>query len=164
VTDSGGATVASGAWGPGGAIAFQGATLVIEGQPAVGDSFTVAPSINRSAFETVSGLIAALESDSITGAGRARFQNSLNDTLMGLDQVERHLSDVRSTVGARLAALDEQRSNNEELSIQLQSTISTVRDVDYPGAISKLETSLTALEAAQKVFAQTRSLSLFDLL
>lgn len=84
--------------------------------------------------------------------------------LLDLDQAERHLDDVRSGVGSRLAAVDEQKSNNDELALQLQTTLSSVRDVDYPKAISDLETQLTGLEAAQKVFAQTRSLSLFDLL
>jgi flagellar hook-associated protein 3 FlgL len=88
----------------------------------------------------------------------------LNATLLNLDQVERHVSGVRSGVGARLSALDEQKSNNAELALQLESTLSSVRDVDYAAAISDLETELTGLEAAQKVFAQTRGLSLFDLL
>ncbi len=164
VTNSTGGTVTTGTWSPGEAVNFLGASLVINGQPASGDSFTVGPSVNRSAFAMVGQLITTLEGDSATPRGRASFQNFLNDAMMGLDQAERHLSDIRSSIGARLSALEEQKSNNEELALQLQSTLSTVRDVDYPKAISSLETELTGLEAAQKVFAQTRSLSLFDLL
>jgi flagellar hook-associated protein 3 FlgL len=164
VTNSGGAVVASGAWQPGGAVQFAGASVVLAGQPAAGDSFSVSPSANRSAFETVSRLIAALEGDSVTPQGRAVFQTALNDSLMSLDQVEGHLNQVRSTIGGRLSALDEQKSNNEELSIQLQSTLSTVRDVDYAAAITALEREMTSLEAAQKVFARTQTLSLFDVL
>lgn len=164
VTNSGGAVVASGAWQPGEAVQFAGASVVIAGQPAAGDSFSVSPSANRSAFETVNRLIAALEGDSVTPQGRAAFQTALNDSLMSLDQVEGHLNDVRSTIGGRLSALDEQKSNNEELSIQLQSTLSTVRDVDYAAAITALEREMTSLEAAQKVFARTQTLSLFDVL
>lgn len=164
VTNSGGAIVASGAWQPGNAVQFAGVSVVIAGQPSAGDSFSVSPSTNRSAFETVNRLVAALEGDSVTPQGRAAFQTALNDSLMSLDQVEGQLNDVRSTIGARLAALDEQKSSNEELSIQLQSTLSTVRDVDYAAAITALEREMTSLEAAQKVFARTQTLSLFDVL
>ena len=164
MTDSGGGAVAAGSWNPGESVVFQGASIAINGQPANGDVFTVGTSVNRSVFDTVGRLITGLEGDTLTSTGRASFQNTLNNALMGLDQVERHLSDIRSTIGARLAAVEDQKSNNEELALQLQSTLSTVRDVDYPKAISDLETELTGLEAAQKVFAQTRTLSLFDLL
>lgn len=164
VTDSSGATVSTGTWSSGEAISFRGASVTIEGAPATGDAFRVRPAVNRSPFQTMIRLIGGLESDSNGAAGRADFQNMLNASLLNLDQVERHLSDVRSSVGARLATVDEQKSNNEELALQLESTLSSVRDVDYAAAISDLETELTGLEAAQKVFAQTRGLSLFDLL
>ncbi len=164
VTDSGGNTVASGAWSAGETISFRGASIAIDGVPAAGDVFSVKPSANRSVFAMVTRIITALEGDTVTQAGRAAFQNTLNATLLDFDQAETHLGNVRSTVGARLAAIDEQRSNNDELALQLKNTMSTVRDVDFPKAVSELETQLIGLEAAQKVFAQTRSLSLFDLL
>ena len=164
VTDSGGNPIASGTWNPGEAVSFRGISVDLDGQPVTGDSFTVQPSINSSIFATIDQMITCLEGDTVTPQGKADFQNVLNATLLNLDRAERHLSDVRSSVGSRLAALDEQKSNNEELSLQLETTLSAVRDVDYPKAVSELETQLTSLEAAQKVFAQTRSLSLFDLL
>jgi flagellar hook-associated protein 3 FlgL len=164
VTDSAGNTLATGAWSSGQPIAFQGVSVTIEGAPVAGDFFRVRPAVNRSVFQTMVRLAGGLESDSASPVGRADFQNMLNATLLNLDQVERHLGKVRGSVGARLAAVDEQQSNNEELALQLQSTLSSVRDVDYAAAISDLETELTGLEAAQKVFAQTRGLSLFDLL
>ncbi len=164
VTDSGGNTVASGAWSAGETISFRGASIAIDGVPAAGDVFSVKPSANRSVFAMVTRIITALEGDSVTPTSRAAFQNTLNATLLDFDQAETHLGNVRSTVGARLAAVDEQRSNNDELALQLKNTMSTVRDVDFPKAVSELETQLIGLEAAQKVFAQTRSLSLFDLL
>ncbi|CAG0938431.1 Flagellar hook-associated protein 3 [Gammaproteobacteria bacterium] len=164
VTDSGGATIASGSWQTGDAIQFRGISVTFNGAPAAGDSFSIAASDHDSIFAMVDRLAGALESDSASPRGRAAFQTRLNAVLLDLDQAERHLDDVRSGVGSRLAAVDEQKSNNDELALQLQTTLSSVRDVDYPKAISDLETQLTGLEAAQKVFAQTRSLSLFDLL
>ena len=39
-----------------------------------------------------------------------------------------------------------------------------IRDLDYASAISRLEQQLNSLEAAQKAYTRTRSLSLFDIL
>jgi flagellar hook-associated protein 3 FlgL len=164
VTDSGGNTIASGAWEPGEAVTFNGASIVIEGEPVAGDTFMVRQSVNRSVFATTTELITQLERDITTPRYRARLQNALNRTLLNLDQVQAHMSEVRSRVGARLATIEEQSSNNGELALQLEQTLSTVRDLDLPKAISELQTQMLGLEAAQKVFAQTRSLSLFDVL
>lgn len=164
VTDGAGATIASGSWAPGEAVAFNGASVVIEGTPAAGDAFTVAQSDNRSIFDTATELVSALESAVATPAERAGLQTALNRTLMNLDQAQSHVSDIRSRVGARLAVIDDQLNSNSELELELQKTLSTVRDVDLAEAVSELQAQMLGLEAAQKVFAQTRSLSLFDVL
>lgn len=164
VTDSASNSIATGNWSPGETITFNGASIAFEGEPATGDTFSVGPSYNRSVFAMVDQIISVLASDTRTPSGRAQFQNALNATLLDFDRAETHLGNVRSQVGARLAAVEEQRSNNAEMMLQLQNTLSSVRDVDFPKAVSQLQVNLTALEAAQKVFAQTRSLSLFDLL
>jgi flagellar hook-associated protein 3 FlgL len=164
VTDSASNSVATGSWAPGETITFRGASIAFEGNPAAGDTFSVSPSENRSVFAMVGGMIDALEGDTLSPIGRAGFQNALNAVLLDFDRAETHLGNIRSQVGARLAAVEEQRSNNADLALQLETTLSSVRDVDLPKAISELELNLTALEAAQRVFAQTRSLSLFDVL
>ena len=40
--------------------------------------------------------------------------------------------------------------------------MSAIRDVDYAEAITRLESQLTSLQAAQQSYAQSRQLSLFD--
>ncbi len=163
-SDSGGNVVASGSWQAGETLTFRGAAITLDGAPATGDRFTVSTSRHASVFTMVDRLAGALEGDTVTPQGKAAFQNTLNATLLDLDQAERHFNDIRSSVGSRLAAVDEQKSGNEELALQLQTTMSSLRDVDYPKAISELQLQLTGLEAAQRVFAQARNLSLFDVL
>ena len=96
--------------------------------------------------------------------GRAKFQNQLNSNLQNIDQSLQHLGDIRSQVGARLSTIDRQNSSNADMSIDLSQSISVIRDLDYASAISRLEQQLNSLEAAQKAFTRTRSLSLFDIL
>jgi flagellar hook-associated protein 3 FlgL len=75
-----------------------------------------------------------------------------------------NVSLVRSGVGARLNAIETQVDTNADLELELTSSLSDVRDVDYAEAVSALERRLTALEAAQRAFARTQSFSLFDVL
>lgn len=153
VTDGGGAVVTSGAFSPGDTINFNGAAVVIEGGPDAGDSFNVAPSRFQSMFDTMSTFVTALENGT-----------ELNSTLLDLDRALDNVSKVRSTVGSRLSVIDEQGDTNEELTIQLRQTLSSIQDVDLAKAISSLQAQLTSLEAAQKVFAQTAQMSLFRVL
>jgi len=145
-------------------INTQGATITLDGTPAVGDTFTVGPSRFQDVFRTVQDFITALGTSTSSPTGRAAFQNQINSSLQNLDQALQHLGDVRSQVGARLAAIDQQLENNADVQLELSSSLSVIRDLDYPAAISRLELQLTSLEAAQKAYARTQSFSLFDVL
>lgn len=153
VRDGGGTVIASGAFAPGDTIGFNGVAIEIGGAPAAGDSYTVDPSRYQSVFATVEKFIDAMFQDS-----------ELNSVMLDLDQALSNIDLIRSSVGARLAVLDEQNSTNLDLSVQMEQTLSTIRDVDYAAAISELEEKLLGLEAAQRSFARTQSLSLFQLL
>jgi flagellar hook-associated protein 3 FlgL len=162
--NSGGGLVASGSYSSGQSIGFAGVSVGFEGTPVAGDQFVVAQSGFQSAFETVQDFLAALDIETSTQEGRARFQNEVNTCLQNLDQGLQHLGNVRSHVGARLATIDRQLSSNADISLDVSQSISVIRDLDYASAISRLEQQMNSLEAAQKAFTRTRSLSLFDVL
>lgn len=160
----GATTVATGSYEPGDTIEFAGAAISFDGQPQTGDSFLVRPSVNQDVFTTVQNFIDAMESGLNDPAARANAQSLINANLMDLDRALDNLSEYRSSVGSRLALIDQQDDNNAELGLQYTQTLSLVRDVDYASAISELEQQLMGLEAAQKTFARTRSFSLFNLI
>jgi flagellar hook-associated protein 3 FlgL len=164
VRNSGGGLVASGTYAAGQSISFAGVSVGFEGTPVAGDQFSIAPSGFQSAFKTVQDFLTTLAVDTSTPDGRAWFQNQLNTSLQNLDQGLQHLDNIRSQVGARLATIDRQLSSNADISVDLSQSISVIRDLDYASAISRLEQQLNSLEAAQKAFTRTRSLSLFDVL
>src|SRR5882762_7355535 len=60
VRDSSNVLVTSGTYTSGQAIAFGGVQVTLTGQPATGDTFSVAPSSNQSLFTTVQNLVTAL--------------------------------------------------------------------------------------------------------
>ncbi|MDH5275178.1 MAG: flagellar hook-associated protein FlgL [Gammaproteobacteria bacterium] len=161
---SGAAVIANGTYASGETISFQGASIEFQGTPAAGDQFTVASAGFKDVFRTVQDFIGTLGTGTSNAAGRTTFQNRLNSDLQNLDQALQQISNFRSQVGARLATIDRQLDNNADVALELKSSLSTIKDLDYATAISKLEQQLTSLEAAQKAYARTQSLSLFDVL
>lgn len=164
VLDSAGSPVGNGAFAPGDSINFGGVSVPISGNPAAGDEFAVSVAPRKSVFEIADELMAVLEDGAAGAAAAARRENGFNAALNALDGALANVSSVRTDVGARLASAENQRDINDGFRLQLESTLSTIRDVDYAEAISDLERQLAGLEAAQRSYAQSRQLSLFDYL
>ena len=164
VRDGGGGLVTSGTYASGAAIAFNGVTLSISGAPAAGDEFSVTPSAYQDVLTTVQDLIDALETPAGNPAGRARFHNAMNRALTDLDQDLGHMLEVRSGLGTRLNAVDNQKDLNDAFALILETTRSEVEDLDYAEAVSRLNRQLLALEAAQQTYVKVQGLSLFNFL
>lgn len=159
--DAGGSVVAAGSHTAGEALSFGGIDFRLDGTPAVNDEFDITPAAPISVFEISARLSAALDAPAPDEAARARLRNELNGVQQSLDQALNSVSTTRSQVGARLSAAENQREINEGLALELQTTLSAVQDLDYAQALSRLETQMFGLEAAQKAFMQTSQLSLF---
>jgi flagellar hook-associated protein 3 FlgL len=155
------ALIASGTFAPSQSLTFAGIAMRIDGTPAAGDTFTVAPSAQRDVFSTLDELIAAIESPAGNPAARARLHSSVGQRLVDLDSALAHFVEARAAIGARVRALDQQESLNADLAVHFKATLSSVRDLDYAEALSRLSQELFGLDAAQQAFARTQSLSLF---
>ncbi len=148
-----------------GAPAFDiGASITINGAPATGDSFSIAPSTSQSVFVTVANLIGALETTTGTPAANARLSNDIGFALTNLDQGIDNILRVRTQIGSRMNEIESLGSLNENLSLQYQQTLSNLQDLDYAKAISDLTRKQVDLEAAQKSFSRISQLSLFNYL
>jgi flagellar hook-associated protein 3 FlgL len=145
------------------AISFDGMQLSIEGAPADGDQFTVAPSSNESVFQTISDLIGVLKAGVAQDSApyTTRYTNSLNHALNSIDQSLQNVLNARASVGSRLSELDALSNTESDLGVQYKQTLSQLQDVDYNKAVSDLAQQQTILQAAQKSFLQVMNLSLF---
>lgn len=144
-----------------------GASVVISGSPADGDSFTVSRSADQSIFETLRASIDMLTSGigSVAGGNSStEFVNQLAGNLQNIDQALENVSRMRSTVGTHLKEIDSLTSTGEDLQLQYTITLSELRDLDYTKAITDLSKKQMQLEAAQLSFRQTSQLSLFNIL
>lgn len=107
----------------------------------------------RNIFETLLLVASTLESD-------GQVDRYLNDLSEAMDNV----SDIHSSVGARLNAIDEQNEVNADIQLVLEGSLSEVEDLDYAEAMSRFSQQSLALQVAQKAFAQVQGLSLFNYL
>jgi len=165
VRDSGNVLVASGSFvPPAQSVQFRGANVQIDGTPAVGDRFSVVPSSQTDVFATLDGLIAALEAPVSDPASGALLHSRVGQGMADLDQALSHVIDTRAQIGARVRALDQEATLSEDFSVHLQTTLSSIRDLDYPEAMSRLSQQLFGIDVAQKSYARMQGLSLFQYL
>lgn len=156
--------IATGTYQPGQPIGFLGTQLVLTGQPADGDTFSVRASPNQDVFDSIQNLIDTVNLANTTPADKATRQNAFYAVIEDLQQAGNSLIDSRASIGARLQLVDateQQRAAEDEI---LRRTLSEVRDTDYAEAISRLSFQLQSLEAAQQSFLRVQNLSLFNLL
>lgn len=164
IVDAGAAVVASGAYVSGNSIEWNGARVSVSGQPAAGDAFDVPASGREDLFTTLDRLIAVVRSPAATPAGRAQFATAMGGALVQLDRGIDHLLEVRAETGARLAALETAENARLDLELELESTLSELRDLDYAEAVSRMNQQYVGLQAAQAAYSRFAQLSLFDYL
>jgi flagellar hook-associated protein 3 FlgL len=145
-----------------GAIAFDGMSLQVDGDPANGDVVQIDPSTNQDIFKTITNLIAALRAPATDAASTARLQNSLNDAIANLDQGLNNVNAVRAGVGTRERESDDLKATSDSLSVQFKTNLSDLQDLDYAQAVSDLIQQQNSMTAAQKTFLQTAQLSIFN--
>ncbi len=163
VRDSASTVLDSGTYDPtsGGSVAFRGAQVAFTGTPAVNDSFSLSASGKQDVFATLQNIIDALRTPH---GGGADMQNAMNTQFANLDQAIDTITRTRGMVGARMNALDQQQSLNDDLTLQYKTSLSAVQDLNYYDAISQLGAQTTALQAAQMTFSKLQGSKLFDYL
>ena len=164
VLNSSDAVVTSGTYTAGQTISFSGLQVSLSGQPAAGDSFSVAPSTNQSVFTTVQNLIDALQTG-VSGSGsQTQLSNSVAAALNNIDQALSQTSTVQAGVGGRLNLITTQLSVATSQQAQLQQSITSLQGLNYASAVTSLDSQNTTLSAAMQAFTLTQGLSLFKFL
>ena len=81
-----------------------------------------------------------------------------------LDELLGGLSMARANIGSGLKGIDQQTGVIEDTVLNLKTTLSSVEDLDYASAITKMNQQMLSLEAAQSSFAKISQLNLFNYL
>jgi len=140
-----------------------GISVKIDGTPDSGDSFSIKSSTTQNMFDTLANLVQSLENPKPLGTtGNNYLINQVGQALTNLDQAMENLSTVRASVGAGLNELDSLDNVGSNQTLQFQTTLSGIEDLDYSQAITELMRQETELQAAQQSFSKISKLSLFN--
>ncbi len=162
VTDANGATVFSTtSYSAGQTISFNGIDVQLSGNPLPGDNFDLTPQENISIFETIKQAIDWLDVGA-TPVSKEKHQVEYNAILSQLNNSLDHISSQRAESGIRLQLIDRQKNNHLDTELYLNSSRSTIEDLDFAKAISEFEQSKMALQTAQQTFSQVQQLTLFN--
>lgn len=156
--------VASGTYSAPQAIQFDGIQVSIDGAPASGDRFDVAPSQFQSLFDTMARAIATLRTPIQGNAARAQYNTDLGQAQASMQQALDNLLMRRSEIGAALSELDAYGAFNDQRQIDFEGRLSIVEDLDYAKGVSDLARRQQTFEAALASYSKISKLTLFDYL
>ena len=164
ITDTTTSTVVSGPsnFTNGQAISFAGVNLTITGTPVAGDSFTVSPAVKVNALDAVAQLTNALNnSGSLT---QSQLGNVLASAQRAISSSITNLTSESALMGSEINSLGTQLTTTQNQGISLESSRSSLEDVDMAKAITDFTAQKTALTASLQSFAAISGLSLFNYL
>lgn len=161
ITRNGLPTTATGvAYQASSAITIDGMSFSINGEPANGDQFTVAPS--TSTLDPFAALDRAVRTLSDPNAKPGEITQAVNNGLRDLDAVMRQMQGARSAAGATLNRLDQADQRNQDRMLWAQTLQSETEDIDMVQAISDFQAKQGSYSAALQSYAMVQSMSLLD--
>ena len=110
-----------------------------------------------SVFKVLGEFISALE-------GGGAVSDAVSTALGGLDTSLDNVLTTRAQIGSQLVEVEQLGFIGSDLDLQYATTLSSLQDLDYNEAISRLTQQQTYLQAAQQSFLKTIGLSLFNYL
>lgn len=139
-----------------------------EGQRVVkvGDTREIAMGDPGSIFMNLPGVAGPTDIGAVIYRIAANFAAGSPDPdgLTDLDTALGRILDTRASVGARMNAIEEQKTANESFGLAVEQVRSNLEDLDYAEAISRFNQQLAALQASQQSFLKIQDLNLFNFL
>lgn len=147
---------------PGGNYVYQGDNLVREVSIAKG----VTVELNQTAdklfiqngdfFKQLDDMVVAFDSGAADSADQARAMLDRSLTLQD------DISQMVSTIGARINLLDQVDEGHAEKSVYSKEVSNQIESLDYASAVTQQAHVLMALQVQQQAFAKVNGLSLFN--
>tara|TARA_B100000949_G_scaffold224851_1_gene228571 strand:- start:337 stop:1563 length:1227 start_codon:yes stop_codon:yes gene_type:complete len=146
----------------GNTVTFNGIEITLEGEPAVGDTFSISPAQNQSMFSTVSDMVTNLRQPFKSAIDKAHVQTENNQILEQLDSALDNILAYQADIGARLNQLDVADKINGDLILTSKDTLSKLEDADLVETKVAFDLQMVYLQLAQKSFSQIQGLSAFN--
>ena len=113
-------------------------------------------------FTTLKDIVTLLNTPITNAATQTAFTNGLSTAIGNLQGTVDHVLNVRTAIGTKLNELDALDVAGTDRDLEYSQSLSDLQDLDYTAALTDLAKQQTIIEAAQKSFVTTTSLSLFD--
>jgi flagellar hook-associated protein 3 FlgL len=138
----------------------------------VGDQRSIA--VNRTGTDAFVPVPRVDKDGSTVGVGFFKVMDDLIDGLINvngdnirrgvgeLDTLQTGVSLSLAQVGTNLNVVDQQTAVIEDTTLNLKTTLSSIEDLDFASAITKMNQQMLSLEAAQSSFAKVSQLNLFN--
>jgi len=145
-------------------VAFDGMQMTLSGNVQKNDTYTVTPSGTQSVFSILASAITALQTPSSTPAAAAQISSAITTALGNSQQALTSLTSTQATMGAQLAELNNYGTTNGDRTLQDQTQMSSIVDLNYANGASKLAQQQTQYQAALQSYSSISKLSLFQYL
>jgi len=136
-------------------------TMVKDTIPGSEVFFRIGPD-HQDAFSILDQLVDALGQPADTPAGRDALNAALSVGLRDVTLAGEQFTSARTGIGTQLAQIDAAAELRAANTVTIKTSLSEVRDLDYAQSIVDFNLEKVALQAAQSVFMQMQSMSLFD--
>lgn len=113
-------------------------------------------------FTTLKDIVTLLNTPITNAATQTAFTNGLSTAIGNLQGTVDNVLNVRTAIGTKINELDALDVAGTDRDLQYSQSLSDLQDLDYTAALTDLAKQQTIIEAAQKSFVTTTSLSLFD--
>ncbi len=142
------------------AIVVDGMAVTVNGAPAAGDAFELAPSTpTLSVFAALDKAAADLATPLLGASTRTQ---ATADNLRNLDSLLARMMGARSTAGETLNRIDSAGGRYDTAAFNGSVERSAAEDLDMVSAISDFQNRQVGYDAALKTYASVQRLSLFD--
>ena len=154
--------VASGSFAPCAGLTIGGMDVGINGTPAAGDSFVVAPSQNVSVFQILQSLQATLATPG--AATSAISQQQIQNVLAELESAQTSVLGAQATLGGNLSNIQSIQAQDTATSTQAQAQLSGLQSANLPQVLTNYNEGIVSLQASEQAFARIQNLSLFSVI
>ena len=145
-------------------IEFNGIKTEIKGEVKDLDNFTLRQSGNKDVFSTIQDSIDALRMPGEDPTDKAQREIRLDMSRHQIDNTMKNISNIRTSVGARMRTIDNQHESTQDFKLTTQTTLSNLEDLDMASAISEFSMQKNLLDVTQQTFVKLQDLSLFKLI
>ncbi|WP_019616621.1 flagellar hook-associated protein FlgL [Psychromonas ossibalaenae] len=145
-------------------IEFNGIKTELKGKVDDLDNFTLRQSEEKDIFATMQDAIDTLRMPGEDDVSKAQREMRLDMARHQIDNTMTNVSGVRTSVGARMRTIENQRESTQDFNLTAKKNLSSLEDLDMAAAISEYQLQMSLLEVTQQTFVQMQSLSLFKLI